>query len=184
MSDLKVSYRYASSFLAEVIDSGNLQKVSEDVALINTTLKQNPELRAVLASPIVKSDTKQSILEELFKNKTGKETMQFISFIVKKGREAILYKILSKFLELRDEHLGVVNAEIKTAIELDDEQTKLLVQSLENFIKKKVNIKLELDKEILGGFIAKIGDTIVDASLKHQLSLLKKQFLKGGPSLN
>ncbi len=184
MSEFKVSYRYANSFLTEMVAANKLQTVSEDVTLVFNTLKENSELRIVLSSPVVKSEIKYSILEEIFKEKISTDTMKFINFIVNKGRENVLFKILAKFLELRNEHLGVVNADIKTALKLDGKQIEDMRKQLENYLKKNVNIRVEIDKEILGGFVARIGNTIVDASLKHQLALLKQQFLKGGYSLN
>ncbi|HSR17000.1 MAG TPA: F0F1 ATP synthase subunit delta, partial [Ignavibacteriaceae bacterium] len=69
---------------------------------------------------------------------------------------------------------------IKTAYEFNDEQKKRLKEKLESLLNKKVGFSFEIDKSLVGGFIAQVNDTVYDASLKHQLDLLRTQLLEGG----
>ncbi len=184
MINYKVSYRYASSLLKMAKDKNILEKIAIDVELIKNVLKENIALRKMLENPVIKPHIKTSILEEIFKSKIDKETMNFLQFVIQKDREDLLYDIFQKFIELYNEILGIVNVDIKTAFEFDDEQKELLKNKFEKYLNKKTRIGFTLDKNIIGGFFAKIGDTVYDASIQHQLELLKKQFVSSGPSLN
>ncbi len=184
MADYKVSLRYASSLLDLAIEKNILNTISKDADLITAAFKESPQLKNVLANPVVKPQVKISILEDIFKSRIDNESMNFLKFIIAKNRDNLLYSIYDKFLEIRDEYLGIVNVDVKTAFEFNDSQKDHLKDKLEGLLNKKVNFKFTLDASVIGGFIAKVGDTVFDASIKHQLENLKKQFLQGSASLN
>jgi len=184
MSDFRVSHRYANSFLETVIEKNILEKVSADVQLIVNVLDQNRRLQVMLENPVIRPELKLSVLKEIFEKIISKDTVDFIEFIVSKKRESLLASIGHRFLELRDEHLGIANVAVTSATEFTDDQRKVLQSRLENILKKKVRLNFKIDLNLVGGFIAKVGDTLYDASIKHQLDLLRKQFLTGEYSLN
>ncbi|HAB52176.1 MAG: ATP synthase F1 subunit delta [Ignavibacteria bacterium RIFOXYB2_FULL_35_12] len=184
MAEQKVSARYASSLLDSVIQKNLLEAVSNDIELVSSVLKQNPNLNRMLENPVVKPDIKSSVLEEIFKSKINSETMEFMLFVIKKKREEILPSILEKFKELRDIKLGFVNVNVSVASEFSDSQKKELQNKLQNKLKKKVRMNYKVDEKILGGFIVQAGDTVYNASIKHQLDLLKKHFVEGSPITN
>jgi F-type H+-transporting ATPase subunit delta len=184
MTDYKVSYRYASSLLETAEEKNILDNTAKSIQLIKDTLKENSNLQRILENPVVKPYVKISILEEIFKSKIDNDTLNFIRFVVHKNRESFLLNIVENFIELYDAKLGIVNVIVKTAFEFDDEQKRLLKDRLEKYLNITTRIGYLLDENIVGGFVARIGDTVYDASLRHQLELLKKQFLSGGVSLN
>lgn len=184
MSDFKVSIRYATSLLETAKEKNILDVVSRDMELVYRTIEDNIQLKSVLASPIVKSPVKLSILTEIFQPVVSEDSMKFMKFIIEKNREDILHSIIKKFLELKDESLGIVNVNVVSAVEFTPEQELELRNKMEGFLKKSVRLNFKIDRQIIGGFIARVGDTVFDASLKHQLDLLKQQFIKGGASLN
>jgi F-type H+-transporting ATPase subunit delta len=184
MSDFKVSHRYATSLLETAIEKKNLDLASADVQLIVNVLEQNRQLQLILENPVFRPELKLSVLKEIFEKRISKDSLNFIEFIVSKKRENILPAIGRRFLELYDEHLGIANVSVTTATEFTDDQKKILQSRLENVLKKKVRLNFKIDLNLVGGFIAKVGDTLYDASIKHQLDLLRKQFLTGEFSLN
>ncbi|MEJ2616385.1 MAG: ATP synthase F1 subunit delta [Ignavibacteriaceae bacterium] len=184
MTDYRVSYRYASSLLETAEEKNILETVAISIQLVKDVIKENPKLQRILENPVVRQHIKLSILEEIFKSKIDSDTMNFLRFVVQKNRENFLPGILENFMELYDEKLGIVNVIVKTVFEFDDEQKSLLKERLEKFLNKNARIGYSLDKNVVGGFVARIGDTVYDASLRHQLELLKKRFLSGGLSLN
>ena len=101
-----------------------------------------------------------------------------------KKRENLLDSIGKRFLELRDEYLGIANVMVTSATEFSTEQKNVLKNKLEKILDKKVSLNFRTDQKLVGGFIAKVDDTLYDASIRHQLELLKKQFLTGEISLN
>ncbi len=184
MADYQILNRYADSLLQTSIDAKNLDETSKDIELIVNTVKQNHQLKLVLENPIIKPAVKLSILNEIFQDKIGKETRKFIKFIVDKDREDLLFSIFEKYLELKDDYLGIVNVEVKTPFEFSADQKEQLKNNLESKLNKKVKFNFNIDSSMIGGFIARVGDTVFDASIKHQLEILKKQFLQGSSSLN
>lgn len=184
MAETKISSRYAASFLGLAIEKNILDKTASDMQLVLTAFKSSRELRRAIDSPVIKPEVKESVLREIFSGKVDSETMKFINFVAGKRRESYLPSIAKRFLELRDEHLGIVQASVLSAFELSGEQKDLLKNRFESSLGKSVILTYQVDNNLLGGFVAKIGDTIFDASVKHQLNLLKKHFVKVGISLN
>jgi len=184
MSDFRVLHRYAISLLETAIEKNNLDVITNDLHLLVDTLKQNKKLELMLESPVIRPELKFKILDEIFGKKISKDSMNFIEFVISKKRENLLQSIGNRFLELRDEHLGIANVVVTATSGFTDEQKNVLQSRLEKILKKKVRLNFKTDVELVGGFIAKVGDTLYDASIKHQLELLKKQFLTGDLSLN
>jgi F-type H+-transporting ATPase subunit delta len=184
MSDFRVLHRYATSLLETAIEKNNLDVITTDMRLLVDTLEQNKQLELMLESPIIRPDLKLKILNEVFGKKISKDSMDFIEFVVSKKRENLLESIGKRFLELQDEHLGIANVVVTAAFEFTTDQKNVLQGRLEKILEKKVRLNFKTDIDLVGGFIAKVGDTLYDASIKHQLEQLKKQFLTGELSLN
>jgi len=184
MNEYKVSIRYSSSLLETAISKNLFEEISSDVDFILNVFRSSKQLVSVMESPVIKWQLKLAIIEEIFKGKINDETLNFLRFVIKKGRENYFVNIFEKYLDLKDEHLGIVNVDVKTAFAFDNKQSKTLKKNLEQKFNKQVRLNYSIDNTILGGFIAKIGDTVHDASIKHQLELLKKKFLEGGITLN
>ena len=184
MAKTKISTRYASSFLQIAVEKNILDIAASDMKLMVEAFKSSRELKRSVESPVIRSETKQSILIDIFSSKVHNETINFIKFVIRKGRESFLLSIAERFLELRDEYLGVVQAEISSAFELSEQQKEEIRKRFEDTLGKKVNCNYQINKNLLGGFVAKVGDTVYDASVMHQLNLLKNHFVKVDISLN
>ena len=184
MADFRVLHRYAVSLLETAIEKKNLDVITIDMQLLVDTLRKNKKLELMLESPVIRPELKLKILKEIFDNKISKDSMNFIEFVISKQREDLLQSMGDRFLELRDEHLGIANVIVTAASEFTNEQKNVLQSRLEKILNKKVRLNFKIDLDVVGGFIAKVGDTLYDASIKHQLELLKKQFLTGDLSLN
>jgi F-type H+-transporting ATPase subunit delta len=184
MKDHKVSFRYASSLLDSTIEKRNVDSVSNDMDLVFNTLEGNSNLNLMLKSPVIKPQVKSSILNEIFKTKISSDSLSFLLFVIDKKREDLLIDIAKKFLELKDEYLGILNVEITTPFDFTDDQKERIKNKFESNLNKIIKLKYIVNKELIGGFIARVADTMYDASIKHQLEILRKQFLSGNVSLN
>jgi F-type H+-transporting ATPase subunit delta len=184
MSDLNISNRYAHALMNLADEKDSLANISDDIELLNKTFSSSRQLQLMLVNPIIKSEKKLNILTELFKDKISYDVMEFMKFVIHKNRENLLFKIVKQFIVRRDIKLGIINAKVISSVDISDEQKKILQQKLEDYTSKKVRISYSFDKKIIGGFIIRMDDTIIDASLKHQLDLLKEKFLEGSISVN
>lgn len=171
MSSTIVSRRYARALLEVAEEGGLAEQVAGDLEVIRKTLEGSRDIVTMLKSPIIKGDTKARILKEIFGG-LGEKTLLFLNLLCRKKRASILPDVIEEYSALRDERGGIVNVDVTSAVELDDEQSKKLIDVLAQYTGKKVRAKLSLDEELLGGVTVKIGDTILDNSVKHQLQLL------------
>ncbi|MBK7630743.1 MAG: ATP synthase F1 subunit delta [Ignavibacteriales bacterium] len=180
----KVANRYAQSFLDTSIEKNILTKVAEDFELVYNSISKSDELLRAIKSPIIKAETKKLFLAEIFGMSIGKDSMSFLDFTIVKGREDILLEILERFESIKDEYTGFVKIDVTTAFDFTSEQKIQLQQKFESYLKKRARLTFKVDGNIIGGFIAKVGDTVYNASMAHQLGLLKKTFLQSSVTLN
>jgi F-type H+-transporting ATPase subunit delta len=102
--------------------------------------------------------------------------IDFIKLLILKNREGMLVSILKEFLLLKDSKEGILNVEITSAVKLDDEIIKKFKTKFDDYTKMNCRAVLEIDKSLIGGFTVQFKDTIVDASIKRQLEMLKTRF--------
>jgi F-type H+-transporting ATPase subunit delta len=176
MSVYRISYRYANSLMQLAEEKNILKKISDDAELIFNTLNSSKELRSIMKSPVIKTDNKKSLLTKIFDKKITTDSLNFLIFVVEKNREVILFDIFKEFLSLVDKKNNVVRAKIVSAVDLDSKLKLKMVGDLEKKSNKKIVADYNLDPNLIGGFIVQIEDTVYDASVKHQLSLLRKKF--------
>src|SRR5690606_16845767 len=166
MADYKVSQRYATSLLGMAEDKNNLDKISGDMEFVSSVIKANNNLRLMLQSPVVKPKVKSSVIEEIFKGKISEDSLNFLLFVVSKNREEFIPDIIEKFLLLKDQKLGIVSVDVISAEEFNEEQVNQLRNKFESLLNRKVRFRFSIDKSIIGGFVARVEDTVYDASIK------------------
>ncbi|NTU58621.1 MAG: F0F1 ATP synthase subunit delta [Chlorobiaceae bacterium] len=174
MSSAIASRRYASALLDVAVEGNFLEMVTEDLQKIDEVLVHSRELILALRSPLIKGDAKSRLLEEIFRTDVGEKTMMFMKLLAHKKRAGLLPEVIREFVTLLDEKNGVVNAKVKSAVRLSEDQAKDLVSGLSVRTGKKIRATMSLDETLIGGVTVKIGDTILDGSVSHQLQLLRK----------
>ncbi|MEW5798146.1 MAG: ATP synthase F1 subunit delta [Bacteroidota bacterium] len=179
MSNQRVAQRYASALMELTNEQKKPAVIADDLQTVLDIVDGSRELKNVLASPIIPKEKKRAILREVFKKKVGDLVAGYIDAMVVKGRESLLHEILKQYFVLRDEELGILRVKVKTSAEFSTKQEKDLQKQLETMTKKNVEITFSLDKSIKGGFIARVGDTVLDGSVKRQLEILRVKLKEG-----
>jgi F-type H+-transporting ATPase subunit delta len=179
----RVARRYAEALIGVGVEKNNLDELSRDMQAIETTLLESRELRNLLNSPVVRPDAKTKVLHEVFAGKIGNDSMLFIELLVKKGRADVIGDTVAEFRALVDTKRNIVHATIKSAVALSKTEEETITAKLEKMTGKTVVSKFTVDPSVRGGFVARIGDTMIDASLSHQLELLREQFKNGGSAV-
>jgi F-type H+-transporting ATPase subunit delta len=182
MSNLRIANRYASALLALTNEQKKSESIAEELLTVKNAIDDSRELQRVLSSPIIKKDKKKAIVKEIFKKKAGDLVLLYLNAIIDKGREAFLHEILQQYFSLRDAEMGIVRVDVKTSVDFSPKQEKELQKQLEVMTKKKVEAVFSIDKSLKGGFVARVGDTVLDGSVIRQLQLLKRKLKEG--SLN
>jgi F-type H+-transporting ATPase subunit delta len=176
MRDLRIANRYAEALMKTAEETHVLKNVSDDLSMIQRSIKESHDFMLLLKSPIVKKEKKRQIFEAAFGKSVQPLTLQFLFLLSEKNREDVLLSIIEAFFRLQDEVLGIVNVQVTSASELSAQQKTQLTSCFEEYSKKKVRIEVNLDKKLIGGFVASIGDTMFDGSVKRQLELLRSRF--------
>ena len=179
MRETRVASRYAKSLLELAIERSELEAVFADMKLVADACHENKELILLLKSPIIKPDKKLNIVNQIFASKIGKTVQAFIDILTKKKREYLLTEIAESFVIQYNIHQNICSAKIISAIPLTDKaRTNILAAIKEVEGGKKVELVEEVDKDIIGGLIVRVGDKQMDASIQRKLNELRKNFNK------
>ena len=179
MSAYRVARRYAEAALELAEEQKQSERLAGDLELIQKAIKESLEFYAFLKSPVISKDKKRTVMADLFKAKVSTLTMDFLNLLIEKGREDVLDSILVEYFRMRDDRLGIVILELRAAIELTGDQQKTIAKRFEEITRKKIRVAFSVDKQLKGGFIARVGDTVYDGSVTRQLELLRERFAEG-----
>ena len=176
MSELTVGARYAKSLIDLAQEQNIVEDIRNDMDLFLHTLKASPELKAVLANPIVSHSKKIKILDEVFGGKVNKVSIAFFKLMVNKGRAEILYPAALEFVNQYDVIKNITKATVVSATELSEANKKTIIAEIERSTKGTVKLTAKVDPALIGGFILTVGDEQVDTSISSSLARLKKGF--------
>lgn len=176
MKDLKVSNRYAKALLELAVETNNLESCYYDMNTILTVCQESKEFYLLLKSPIIKTDKKIIIIEEVFSNKLSELTNGFIKIITSKKREAILDSVAKSFISLYKEKKNIISAKLVTATEIDNETREEVLDFIKKKGHKNVDLQEKIDKSIIGGAIINIGNKQIDASVSNKINEMKQNF--------
>lgn len=180
MSIFTVASRYAKSLLDLAQDQGQLDAVKKDMENVISVLKSNSELLAILKNPIIKGDKKRTILAAIFEGKINPIILSFFYILVNKGRAAILLDIAQEFVREYNEAKGIVKASVTSATALSEANLADLQKIITEEIKAEVVLKNIVDPSLIGGFMVRVGDRQIDASIAGKLNKLEKHFAAQG----
>jgi F-type H+-transporting ATPase subunit delta len=177
MRETRVASRYAKSLITLAVEKNQLEQVYKDMQLVSEITSGNKELQLLLKSPIVKADKKKAILNKILAGNVSEMTSAFVNIIASKGREYLLMDIAYAFVEQYKKLKGIITAELTTAVQLPEELKKKIL-ALVNPKNQPVEVVENINKDIIGGFIVRVDDKQVDASVQRKIAELKQEFNK------
>jgi F-type H+-transporting ATPase subunit delta len=166
---------YAEALFRVLQVEGDLELVEDELYRFGKVLETNHELKQALSDQSIERVQRAKILDELLADKVSPHTLGLLLFVVEQGRGRQLPQILDETSNLAAEARQAAIAEVRSAVELDDEQKRQLAEALSKATGKKVEVKVILDPAVIGGVVTKLGDTIIDGSVKRRLDQLKEQ---------
>jgi F-type H+-transporting ATPase subunit delta len=177
MISSKITRRYALALMELAEEQKQVDRIVQDMELLQQAARESKDFVLFLKSPVVKKEKKKSVIKELFQNKLSSLSLDFLMLLCEKGREEILRQLIIQFFVLRDERLGIVTVDVKAATELSKDQVDQIQKRFEGITKKRVRLSFNLDTHLKGGFIARVGDTVFDGSVRRQLERMREHFL-------
>jgi F-type H+-transporting ATPase subunit delta len=177
MHNPRLAARYAKSLIGLALEKGQLENVFADMKWLQGICKGNGDFVALLRSPIVKSDKKHKILDSVTGDSVNGITKAFIKLLISKGRESNLPEIASSYVAQYKEHKKIYDVKLVTATPASEELKNAIVNHLRSTTEMQ-NIELEtaVDEKLIGGFVLRVGDKLVDASIAYDLKNIARQF--------
>jgi F-type H+-transporting ATPase subunit delta len=177
MSSYRIASRYAKSLIDLALEQDKLDRILEDVTVLSEVC-QLRDVTLLLKSPIVKADRKAKVFDAIFSGKIDPLTHSFLEIILRKGREALLGEIAQEFINQYRAIKGISIVEVVSAESLSPETLdsirKKLVES--KLTRGNIQFTTSVNKDLIGGFVISFEDKLYDASVRHQLDLLRRQF--------
>ena len=170
--------RYAKSLIALSIEKNELDVIYGDMVLISETIESCKDLDVLLKSPVVKTDKKQEVLTAIFGKNTTELTKQFLLLISSRNREALIGDIANAFVRQYKVIKKIIVTEVTSAVKLDAAQKKKILQLLNTEGSSSVEVIEKINPDIIGGFIVRVDDKQIDASISRKLDDLRQDFSK------
>jgi F-type H+-transporting ATPase subunit delta len=164
---------YAAAMFNVAQAEGNLDTVEDELFRFGRALEGSDALKNTLTDDMVPAAKRQAVVEDLLGGKASATTTQLISFVVGSGRGKDLPAIINKLVARAASSKSKAIAEVRSAIELTDDQKTRLAAALANATGKSVEVKVIIDPSVLGGLVAQIDDQIIDGSVRTRLDQLK-----------
>src|SRR5215472_10965113 len=165
---------YAHALLDIVNAEGNLAEVEDELFRFARIVEGNDELRMALSNPGQPAERRAAIVDELLEHRSLQMTRAIAAFVVGAGRGHDLPAIVTRFVELAAESRQHEVAEVRSAVPLDDAQVKRLAKALSRATNKKIEVRVVVEPDLMGGIVATIGDTVIDGTVRHRLEQLKE----------
>lgn len=167
--------RYARALLNAAVKEGNLKDVYQDATAFCQVMTDNQKFKHFLKSPQTLTQDKKTILETTIGSKASKLFSKFLVLLIDKKRFSSVEEIIEVFVSLYEQHEGIVEARVTTAVEIDESIKEKIRKKLEKETKKKIRLMTHVDDGIIGGMVVVIGDKIIDGSIRYQMEKLKRE---------
>ena len=171
-----VARNYAEALFQLGERSGNAERYAELIDAVAAAVEQTPRVQAVLMSPRVPKAEKAKILGGAMRG-APREFVLFLQALVKRGRQLLLRKIATEYLGLVDVKLDRVRAGVTLARNPDEKLKRTIQEALSRQLGKHVIPAFSVEPEILGGAIVRVGERVLDGSLRRRMTKLRRHLL-------
>jgi F-type H+-transporting ATPase subunit delta len=172
LSDPK-SLGYAKALFEIARSDGDLERVADELFRVARTLETEHELRQTLTDIAVPAEAKEKLIVDLLGTRVSPHTLNILSFVVRMGKARQVVQIADELARLAEEEANREIGEVRTAVQIDEAQVRRLAEALSKATGKNVGVKAIVDPSIIGGVLARVGDLVIDGSVRHKLELLQ-----------
>jgi F-type H+-transporting ATPase subunit delta len=168
--------RYAAALADVVIAQGEAREVQDELNTWARMMEDNSALLEVFRNPTIPYDQKRNVLNTLIaRTRVRPTTANFLQVLLQNHRLSELNEINRKFAVVLDERSGVVSAQVTTARAVPEATKETLSAQLGTLTGKRVRLQFDVDEELIGGIVTRIGSTIYDGSVRTQLQQIKQR---------
>jgi F-type H+-transporting ATPase subunit delta len=177
MIDKGVARRYAHALFGAAQNADALAPVLADLTAIESVLGKDASLLRFLESPRELDEAKRSLIERVFGGRAHDLCVRLILLLLRKKRILHLLDVIASYRRLVEEHQGIAEARVVTAVALEDDLREAMRRELERVFRKKVRIQPVVDPGVIGGAVVMIEGKILDRSVRHELTKLREELL-------
>jgi F-type H+-transporting ATPase subunit delta len=164
---------YADAMFDVALAEGIVGEVEDELFRFARAYEASDELRDALTDPHIPASRRQQIVEDLLGPRATHVTTALVSMVVGTGRGRELPTIIDSLVRKSAEAQKKAVAEVRSAVELSDDQRRRLADAIEKATGKSVEVKVVVDPSVLGGLVTTVGDTVIDGSVRTRLEQLK-----------
>ncbi|MBR6257881.1 MAG: F0F1 ATP synthase subunit delta [Lachnospiraceae bacterium] len=169
---------YGEALFSLACEENKIDSLYEEVMSLENILAQNPDLTVLMNHPKVTKEEKQKVIEEVFAGRASGELTGFLNLLLQKDRYAQLPAILKYFEARVKEYKGIGVAYVTSAMELSQARKKEIEEKLISTTSyKSMEMNYSVDESLIGGLVIRIGDRVVDSSIKTKLEGLKRELI-------
>jgi F-type H+-transporting ATPase subunit delta len=178
MIERRIVRRYASALFGAAARADQVDRVESDLGLVSYVVESSPALWDAITSPVIPPEKKREILGDIFSDKVSEITLSYLRLLVDKRREEAITHTEPEYIALANEARGIIQAEVTSACPLDSEQESRLVAKLCTVTGKRIELAKKVDPTVIAGVLVRIGDTLIDGTIRGQLAALRERLLE------
>ena len=169
----QVGRRYSKAIFEIAEEKNQVKEIYEMLNSAMVLYRTDKEFKNFILNPLIDNEQKKSVLNEIF-GKDNSENLNILLYILDKGRMNCIKYIVAEYLKIYYRKNRILDVKATFTKELTDEQKKKLIDKLSQKTGKEIKLEIKIDKDILGGGIIKIGDKIIDGSIRRELDNWRK----------
>ena len=174
-----ISKTYGDALFELAVEKDKVDVLLEEIEQLQKVLSENDEFGRLMNHPKIIKEEKIQVAKSVFEGRVSEELLGFLTIIITKDRYKDIDEILDYFIAEVKRYKGIGVATVTTAVPLKEEQCKKIEQKLLDTTEyTKMEMHYQLDESLIGGMVVRIGDRVVDSSIKTKLSELQKELLK------
>ena len=165
---------YAAAMYSIAEAEGELEPVEEQVYAFAKMAEKRAKVREALIDPELPNENKRNLIREVLGERANPVAVNLLGMLVEQGRARDIGRIAESFAEVAAERRQQVLAEVRSAVALTDAQKRRLAEALSSATDRKVEVKVIVDPDLVGGVVARVGDVIFDGSIRSRLDAAKQ----------
>lgn len=169
-----VSKTYSEALFEVALEENKMDLFLDELSFVLETFEIHGDFYELFKTPLVKVDEKKEVIEKVFGDKLSKEMNNFLKIIIDKRRGHFIEQIKWSYEDMVNKHKGIVKAVAITAVPLKKEDKMILQNKLSSLTGKTVNLSNEIEESVVGGILIKIGDKVIDGTIKSRLEEMKE----------
>ncbi len=164
-----VSKTYSEAIFNIALEEGRLSDIQNEFEFVASILNEYPDFYEILKTPKINATEKKAVLQDAFGDKISQTLLNFLKIIIDKKRGTEILEIKADFDDRIDRQMGIAKATVESVVALSDEQLNILTSNLNRITGKEIRISTKINPELLGGMVVKVGDKVIDGSVKFKL---------------